>query len=191
MNTHSSFPEPGNATEGGAAASNGPSAQDDLFSTLYAELHRLARRELAQRGGFATLSPTTLLHEAYLNMAGRPGLAFPDRTRFMGYAARVMRGIIVDHARNRAAQKRGGQIAFTALSTDVVEQSAVEDEVLVRIGDLLDLLATTDAPLAELVDLKFFCGFSVGEISALRGVSERSVHRDWEKARAFLRRGVT
>jgi RNA polymerase sigma factor (TIGR02999 family) len=131
-----------------------------------------------------------LLHEAYLDMAGRPGLAFPDRERFMGYAARVMRGIIVDHARSRSAEKRGGQVAFTTLRTDVVEHSAVQDDELVRIGDMLDRLAATDEPLAELVDLKFFCGFSVDEICALRGVSKRTVQRDWEKARAFLRRGI-
>lgn len=190
MGTNRDSPEPGNATEPGTAAGTGSSARDELFATLYAELHRLARRELARQGGFATLSPTTLLHEAYLGMAGRPGLEFPDRAHFMGYAARVMRGIIVDHARSRTAQKRGGQVAFTTLRTDFVEKSAVEDDELVRIGDLLDTLAATDAPLAELVDLKFFCGFSVGEISALRGVSERTVQRDWEKARAYLRRGI-
>jgi RNA polymerase sigma factor (TIGR02999 family) len=190
MGTNKGSPEPGIEDEPETAAGDQSPASGVLFSALYSELHRLARRELQQRGGFATLSPTTVIHEAYLVISGRPGLAFPDQARFMGYAARVMRGIVVDHARSRSAQKRGGRVAFTTLRTDVVEQAAVQDHVLIRIADLLDVLAATDAPLAELVDLKFFCGFSVGEISALRGVSERTVQRDWEKARAYLRRHI-
>jgi RNA polymerase sigma factor (TIGR02999 family) len=173
----------------GAAAGTRAAERDALFATLYEELRRLARRELAQRGG-GMLSPTTLIHEAYLDMAGRGELAFPDRSRFMGYAARVMRGLIVDHARSRSAQKRGGHVAITSLKTDVAEQSAVEDDELVRIADVLEQLAASDPPLSELVDLKFFCGFSVAEIAALRGVSERTVQRDWEKARAYLHRSV-
>jgi RNA polymerase sigma factor (TIGR02999 family) len=165
-------------------------AHDALFATLYEELHRLARRELARRGHSATLSPTTLLHEAYLDMAGRRELAFPDRPRFMGYAARVMRGLLVDHARSRAAQKRGGQAVVTSFKTDVAEQSGVEDHELVRIGEILEELSDSEPPLAQVVDLKFFCGFSVAEIAALRGVSERTVQRDWEKARAFLHRAM-
>src|SRR5262249_41299151 len=83
------------------------SAADALFSALYAERHELARRQLAGSGRGVTLGPTTLLHEAYLNMSRREGPEFPDRARFMGYAARVMRGLVIDHARRRAAQKRG------------------------------------------------------------------------------------
>ncbi len=99
-----------------AAAETGESsATEALFSVLYNELHRMAKRELARRGGPSTLSVTTLLHEAYLDMASRDGAAFPDRARFMGYAARVMRGLIIDHARNRRAQKRGGEFEITSL----------------------------------------------------------------------------
>jgi RNA polymerase sigma factor (TIGR02999 family) len=169
---------------------DGSDAHDALFSSLYAELHRLARRELARRNGQAAFSPTTLLHEAYLDMAGRRGIDFPDRARFMGYAARVMRGLIVDEARSRSALKRGGDAVITSLNTDVAEQHAVPDEELVRVGELLDELAASEPPLSELVDLKFFCGFSVAEIAALRGVCERTVQRDWEKARAYLYRGL-
>ena len=86
------------------------SAADTLFATLYAELHRLASRQLARSSGELTLGTTTLLHEAYLNMSRREGAAFPDRARFMGYAARVMRGLVIDYVRNRTAQKRGGQL---------------------------------------------------------------------------------
>lgn len=168
------------AAEGGDGA-----AADALFAALYAELHRIARRELARGGSNMTLSATTLLHDAYLEMAGRGGTSFPDRARFMGYAARVMRGLIVDHARRRQASKRGGRFHITALSTDVIDQ-LVDDGEVTRISEALDSLATVDASLAEVVDLKFFCGFSFVEIAAMRGVSERTVQRQWEKARLYL-----
>jgi len=190
MNSREGLGETGVGSLLAAATSGDGAARDALFSALYEELHRLARRELARGGANATLSPTTLLHEAYLDIAGRKGLAFPDRSRFMGYAARVMRGLIVDHARNRFAQKRGGLAAITSLKTDVAEQADSDDEELVRIGEALEELAGSDAPLAEVVDLRFFCGFTMAEIAAMRGVSERTVQRDWEKARAYLHRGI-
>ena len=173
-----------------ASAEDGDrSAAEALFATLYSELHRLARRELARNGSSATLSPTTLLHEAYLDIAGRDAVVFPDRARFMAYAARVMRGVIIDYVRNRQAQKRGGQFEMTALSTDLAE-TVHEDKVLGRISDAVDELAATDASLAQAVDLKFFCGFSLRDIAAMRGVSERTVQRDWEKARIYLHRAI-
>jgi RNA polymerase sigma factor (TIGR02999 family) len=161
------------------------SAADTLFATLYAELHRLASRQLARSASDLTLGTTTLLHEAYLNMSRREGATFPDRARFMGYAARVMRGLVIDHVRNRKAQKRGGQVEKAPLAGDIA--AADEDgEQLARIGTALDELATVDASLAQVVDLKFFCGFSFVEIAAMQGVSERTVQRQWEKARIVL-----
>jgi RNA polymerase sigma factor (TIGR02999 family) len=170
-----------------AAEQGDRSAAEVLFSALYSELRRVARRELARHGAPVSLSATTLLHEAYLDIASRNRNepAFPDRARFMSYAARVMRGLIIDHARNRQAQKRGGQFEITALTTDL-GQNTVDDRELTRIGEALDVLAKTDASLAEIVDLKFFCGFSFAEIAALRNVSERTVQRKWEKARVYL-----
>lgn len=146
----------------------------------------MAKRELARRGGNVTLSVTTLLHEAYLDMARRESV-FPDQNRFMGYAARVMRGLIIDHARNRQAQKRGGLFEITSLNDSNVGEVADEVE-LTRISDALDKLAKVDAELAELVDLKFFCGFSFAEVAAMRNLSERTVQRKWEKARIYLHR---
>jgi RNA polymerase sigma factor (TIGR02999 family) len=103
----------------------------------------------------------------------------------MGYAARVMRGLIIDYARSKQAQKRGGQFELTSISTDVA--GAMPDPVeLGRLGDALDELASVDARLANVVDLKFFCGFTFGEIAAMTGVTERTVQRDWEKARIYL-----
>jgi RNA polymerase sigma factor (TIGR02999 family) len=165
------------------------SAADALFAALYSELHGLARRELARQGVPLGLSATTLLHQAYLDMAQREGPAFPDRARFMGYAARVMRGLIIDHARNRQAQKRGGLFEITSLTTDVLE-NPVDYLELERIGEALDQLGKMEPSLAEIVDLKFFCGFSFSEIAAMRAVSERTVQRNWEKARIYLHRNL-
>lgn len=163
-----------------------PGAAAALFDALYAELHRLARRELDRHGG-ASLGVTTLLHEAYLDISAREGVAFPDRARFMGYAARVMRGLVIDHARQRRAQKRGGGFHLTTLDVHVADE-VPDAPQLTRISEAVDDLSVVDPPLAEIVNLKFFCGFSFVEIAAMRGVSERTVQRDWERARIYLHR---
>lgn len=172
-----------------AAEQGDRSASEALFTALYSELHRLAKRELAQRGFQVSLGATTLLHEAYLDMAGRDGPSFPDRARFMGYAARVMRGLIIDHARERHAQKRGGLFEITSLDTEAME-NAVDHRQLVRISESLDELGKAEPALAEIIDLKFFCGFSFVEIAAMMDVSERTVQRNWEKARIYLHRKI-
>jgi RNA polymerase sigma factor (TIGR02999 family) len=160
-------------------------AADALFAALYSELHRMARRELSKRGSNMTLGATTLLHDAYIDIANREGASFPDRHRFMGYASRVMRGIIIDYVRSRQAQKRGGEYNLTAIRTDIAD--AIPDAMnLTSLSDALDELGKVEPRLARIVDLKFFCGFSFGEIAAMLKVSERTVQRDWEKARIYL-----
>jgi RNA polymerase sigma factor (TIGR02999 family) len=154
-----------------------------LFASLYSDLRNLAERQLRRSGG-VPLSPTTLLHEAYLGMSGRDA-QFPDRDRFMGYAARVMRGLIIDFVRERRALKRGSEFHITQLPTEVVEAIPDERELL-QLSEAIDVLAARDARLAQVVDLKYFCGYSFEEIAALHGVSVRTVQRDWEKARTVL-----
>jgi RNA polymerase sigma factor (TIGR02999 family) len=172
-----------------AGDSGDPMAAEALFATLYGELHQMARREVRRSGGFVTLGATTLLHEAYLGLSGRRGPVFPDRARFLGYAARTMRGLIIDHVRRRRSQKRGGLLQFTSLDTAIADHR-LDDQPLQEIGNALDELAAVDSTLAQVVDLKFFCGFSFAQIGALHGVSERTVQRQWEKARAFLHHAV-
>jgi RNA polymerase sigma factor (TIGR02999 family) len=164
-------------------------AAEALFVALYSELHRLAKRQLARHGSDVSISATTLLHEAYLDMAARDGPSFPDQARFMGYAARVMRGLIIDHARERHAQKRGGLFEITTLDTGAME-NAVNHHELVRISETLDELGKAEPALAAIVDLKFFCGFSFAEIAAMQDVSERTVQRNWEKARIYLHQKI-
>jgi RNA polymerase sigma factor (TIGR02999 family) len=168
-----------------SAGKGSASASEQLFQALYAELHRLAKRELRRNGAALSLGATTLLHEAFLDMSGRNALSFPDRPRFMAYASRAMRGLIIDSARKRHAQKRGGGFDITALDTEIAD-NACDFEELSQVGDALDELAKAEPALAQVVDLKFFCGFSFAEIAAMRNVSERTVQRDWEKARIYL-----
>ena len=160
-------------------------AADALFITLYAELHRLARRELNRRGPDGGYGVTTLLHEAYLSMSGKAGTDFVDHARFMAYAARVMRGLIIDDVRRRQSEKRGGLFHITSLDTELAG-SVAGPQRLLQISNALDELAEIEPNLAEIIDLKFFCGFSFAEIAAMRNVSERTIQRSWEKGRLYL-----
>ncbi len=168
------------------------SPTDALFAALYRELHRIARRELHRSAGPMTLGATTLLHETYLDLRSR-GLRFPDRDRFFAYAARAMRGLIVDRYRQRRALKRGGAFELTSFdATEIAE--AVADELpeppLERLAEALDTLARAEPALAELVELKYFCGFSLIEIAAMRQVTERTTQRHWDRARLFLKHAL-
>ncbi len=166
-----------------------PEAQSVLFASLYSELRRIAQREVRRRSGSSFLSATTLLHEAYFKMKERPDAAFPDEPRFLAYAARAMRTLVIDYARSRQAEKRGGAFHITRLPTQVPEQLS-EAADLERLAAAIDALAVHDTALAQLVDLKFFCGYSLIEIAAMRGISERTAQRDWDKARILLRRAL-
>jgi RNA polymerase sigma factor (sigma-70 family) len=121
-------------------------------------------------------------------MWDREGAVFPDQARFMAYAARVMRGLIIDDLRGRLTQKPSGGIQHATLDFDA--QGIQDPQVPERISDALDELATHDPSLAEIVDLTFFCSFSTAEIAAMRRVSERTVKRCWERARICLHRAL-
>jgi RNA polymerase sigma factor (TIGR02999 family) len=164
-------------------------AADALFAALYSELHGMARRQLARSGPGGILGATTLLHEAYLAISRQESAAFPDRGRFMAYASRVMRGLIIDHVRRNRAEKRGGRFELTTLDGEAVAGDADAGD-LSRISDALDELAAVEPELSQIVDLKYFCGFSFLEIAAMRGVSERTIQRHWEKARIYLHRSL-
>lgn len=160
-----------------------------LFAGLYTELHRLARREVHRQGAGSPVSPTTLLHEAYLDMSRRDALAFPNQAHFLAYAGRAMRGLVIDRVRERQSLKRGGGLDFTVIDTQVAEDCE-QPEQLTALGDALDELAALEPELANVVDLRYFCGLTMAEIGELQGVSERSVQRRWEKARLLLFRAM-
>jgi RNA polymerase sigma factor (TIGR02999 family) len=164
-------------------------ARQRLFTVLYGELHRLARRELRRSGPALTLSPTTLLHEVYLNLHKRQGVEFPDRAHFLSYASRAMRGLIIDYARSKQALKRGAAFEITSLHTEAQDQAADPQE-LQRLSEAIDQLAAIEPRLAQVVDLRYFGGFSFADIATMWGISKRTVQRDWDKARLFLSRAL-
>ena len=173
-----------------AAEAGDADARQHLFASLYRELHDIARRQLRRDGGGLSLGATTLLHEAYLNFGERAGALIPDRARFLAYASQAMRRLIIDYARSRRALKRGAEFEITSLPTELPEQ-AVESDGLQRLSDAIEQLATMEPRLAQVVDLKYFSGFSFTDIAAMWGVSERTVQRDWEKARALLHHALS
>jgi RNA polymerase sigma factor (TIGR02999 family) len=175
-------------TELRALAQSADSGNNDdrerLFAALYSELHRIAQREL-RRSTTATISPTTLLHETFLNLP-RQGAPGPERARFMAYAGCAMRGLLIEYLRTRQAHERSGKFEITSLPIEFQPGTAnIEAQ---KLGNALDELSLTHPRLAECVDLKFFCGLSYAQIARLWDVSERSVQREWEKARIELHR---
>jgi RNA polymerase sigma factor (TIGR02999 family) len=191
-------PAPADASDPGAheephsepAPNAGPNAQtEELFNSLYAGLRRLARREVRRNGADGVLGTGTLVHEAWLDMSKRPELDFDEPGRFLAYAARTMRGLVVDRVRARHAEKRGGKVDVTSLDTIHADQ-VTQPATVEGIAEALEELEGIDPELANVVDLKFFCGFTLGEIARMYGVSERTVQRQWEKARLLLQRSI-
>jgi RNA polymerase sigma factor (TIGR02999 family) len=158
---------------------------EELFSSLYAELHQMAHRELTRNGARFSISTTALLHEAYLRVSNRKDLRFTDSRAMLAYAGRAMRNLVVDAARRRRAIKRGGEFVITQLDT-IDEQDVPDARELGRIDEALQALELIDPQLAEVVDLRYFCGLSFAEIGALQESSKRTVQRQWEKARLLL-----
>jgi RNA polymerase sigma factor (TIGR02999 family) len=160
-------------------------ALDQVLSTLYNELHAMARRQLAGQHG-RTLDATALVHEAYLKVIGRTSAQFDDRAHFFAYAATAMRSVVVDYARQRMAQKRGGDLhRVTDLPEDLAGGMRLDEEML-GLDTALNRLADVDPRLARVVEMRYFAGLSETEIAAVLERSERSIRRDWQKARLFL-----
>ncbi|GGD49786.1 ECF-type sigma factor [Pseudoxanthomonas indica] len=169
------------------SARNGDrAALDRVLATLYQELHTMARRQLSGQHGY-TLDATALVHESYLKLIGSTGTAkFEDRAHFFAYAASSMRSVVVDYARSRLARKRGGDLKRVADIPEEVEGNLKLDEDLLALNSALDQLADADERLAKVVELRYFAGLSELEIAELLQRSERSIRRDWQKARLFL-----
>jgi len=168
-----------------AAREGDRDALDRVLATLYEELHAMARRQLAGQLGH-TLDATALVHEAYLKLIGRNAVRFDDRAHFFAYAASAMRSVVVDYARQRLAQKRGGDQHRVADLPEDLEGGLRLDEETLGLDAALSRLAAIDPRLAQVVELRYFTGLSELEIAALLKRSERSIRRDWQKARMFL-----
>ncbi len=163
-------------------------ALDEAFPRVYDELKRLARVQLAQERAGHTLQPTALVHEAYLRLVDQHSADFTDRVSFFGLAATMMRRILVNHARDRQAEKRGAGAVVVTLSA--AENQPADEVDLLGLHDALDQLSLLDARQARVVELKFFAGLEVDEIASLLDVSSATVRRDWTMARMWLGRAL-
>jgi RNA polymerase sigma factor (TIGR02999 family) len=171
------------------AAQGEPGALNQVFSVLYPDLRRIAHARLRSQGGVAHLETTALVHESFLRLIGAAELHLSDRKHFFTYAAKTMRNIIIEFAREHLAQRRGGGQVALRLDTALANQlsgSDGADASLVAINDALSALERLDPALAQVVEMRYFAGYSEVEIAELTGNSERTVRRQWEKARAFL-----
>lgn len=169
-----------------AAGKGDRQAADRAYAQIHAELRRLAARQLGRGASPATLTPTALVNEAYLKLANGRLDAINDRRHFFNLAARAMRQTVIDHARERLAEKRGGDLIRTELDEQFVGAAADAQQSL-ALQQALDVLEKQDSELAECLILRTFGGLSASEIAELRGVNERTVNRDLLLARNYLR----
>ncbi|MCC7001034.1 MAG: sigma-70 family RNA polymerase sigma factor [Gemmatimonadaceae bacterium] len=174
-----------------SAESRIPAAHaDDLFPVVYEELRRLAHSHRARQGAAETLNTTAVVHEAYLRLTEGGGAQFNDRAHFLAVASRAMRFVLVDHARARSTEKRGGSGRDISLDEALLPADDRSDELL-AIDEALTRLEAHDPRLGQLVQVRFFAGLDYGEIAETVGLSVPTVKRDWARARAWLYRFIT
>jgi RNA polymerase sigma factor (TIGR02999 family) len=168
-----------------AAGSNEPGARDRLASLIYKELDVIARARLRGQDTVTSLDATALVHECWIRLSQAAPGAWPNRRAFYAYASSVMRSVIVDHARERRAGKRGAGERPLTLTTGMADEVAATQEVT-ALGEALDALGRTDARLLEIVEMRYFAGLSIEDVAEVLGVSPVTVKRRWQAARAFL-----
>jgi RNA polymerase sigma-70 factor, ECF subfamily len=161
-----------------------------VFPVVYEELRALAARQIRRERADAMLQPTELVHEAYMRLAGSAGLHWEGRAHFLRLAARAMRQVLIDAARRRNADRRGGAWRRITLDPNVVSESASDFDVL-ELHEALARLGGLDGALEELVELRFFAGLTLDQAAAALGVSRRKAAKDWAAARLWLRRELT
>ena len=161
-------------------------ARDALFAASYAELHRLARARLREGARDVVLDTTCLVHESYLRFVSAGELRAEDRRAFFAYASQVMRSVIIDMARARVAQKRGGENGHLTLSTEISASVTDGNETVLKVHEALEELAHAEPRLAQVAQMRYFGGYSEKEIAETLEITERTVQRDWEKARLIL-----
>lgn len=169
------------------AASRGDrEAGDQVVAALYDDLRRQARRHLRQSGGVTLLDATALVHEVWLRLLPQQGREYPDRWHFMAYAGRAMRSVVVDLVRSRQTERRGGGLDVLTLNTAVAEQLPQSDDDVLQVHEALEALGQLEPRLAQVVEMRYFAGLGERDIAQALGVTERTVQRDWQKARLFL-----
>jgi RNA polymerase sigma factor (TIGR02999 family) len=170
-----------------AAARGDRASEERLWTLVYDRLREIAGRELHRRGSGETLSTTGLVHEAYFKLADRPGIGWHNRSHFYALACRAMRQVLVDHARRRRAEKRGGGDRLVTLDR-AAPASAQRTTDLVELDDALNRLAAINERLARVVECRFFGGLSLPEVADTLGIPLRTAEREWQRARAYLYR---
>jgi RNA polymerase sigma factor (TIGR02999 family) len=168
------------------AQSGDEAALRSVFDATYGELRGLARVRLSRNGRSILLDTTSLVHESYLRFASSGQLNIRDRQHFMSYAGHVMRSVIVDFVRERVALRRGGDIAHVTLNSQIEGVDAAGESEILRVHEALDELAQYDPRLVNVVEMRYFAGMTENEIADALGVADRTVRRDWEKARLLL-----
>ncbi len=163
-----------------------PASVHALFPALYAELRRLARSRLAGGGRHTLLDTSSLVHETFLRMQRSGVVALKDREHFLAYAATTMRSVVIDFVRRREAERRGGDAEHVTLDTRAAQALGGSDEQVLAVHEALQTLAGVDARLVQVVEMRYFAGLSDAEIGAALGVTDRTVRRDWERARLLL-----
>jgi RNA polymerase sigma factor (TIGR02999 family) len=161
-------------------------ARDALFAAAYADLHRLAQSRLRDGGRSVLLDTTGLVHESYLRFVRVGELRVEDRQAFFGYASQVMRTVIVNSVRDRMAQKRGSNGLQLTLSTGLMSHVADSEVTVLGVHEALEDLEKADPRLAQVAQMRYFGGYTEKEIADTLGITERTVQRDWEKARLIL-----
>lgn len=161
-------------------------ALGELYESLYPELRRIAQGALYRQGRVESMHTTMLVHESFLRLQGNNELALSDRKHFFAYAAKTMRHLIIDQAREQLAQWRGGGVEHVTLNTALADETAPEIEQTLRVNEALTALEAVDPDLASLVEMRYFGGYTELEVAELLGISERTVRRRWDKARAWL-----
>jgi len=161
-------------------------ARDELFAGAYSELRKLARSRLRDGGRNTLLETTALVHEAYLRFLKVGELRIEDRRAFFGYASKVMRSVIVDAVRERQAEQRGGDLTALTLDTQVLAELPSGGPEIMHVHEALLALEQAAPRLAHVVEMRYFGGYSELEIAEVLGVTERTVRRDWDKARLLL-----
>jgi len=161
-------------------------AVDELFALLYPQLRELAHARLRRSGRFTLLDTTSLVHESYLRLLKADSLLAAERGQFMAYAARVMRSVVIDFVRRRAAERRGGDAVHVGLDEELAELTDPREREVVRVHEALQELAAIDERLVRVVEMRYFAGMTEEQVAEALELSRRSVARDWEKARLFL-----
>jgi RNA polymerase sigma factor (TIGR02999 family) len=180
-------PDPQHVTQWLAAWRHGDEhARDQLFAAVYPQLRQIASRFLQHERGDHTLEPTALVNELALRLLGSEPIAYSDRTHFFALAAQMMRRILIDHARARVAEKRGGVQQRVNLSSVEEWQPAPQSEDVLMLDEALSKLEHADGRAAKVVELRFFGGLREQEVADVLGVSVITVKRDWKVARAWL-----